>query len=225
MKQKSRFSKIYAILGILALLFLFAVNSTYAYFSAQKTINKSGKMDTMVVNWYGSVHRNLVDNTDNTYSINPATTSVARGDIITFADNEIVGFYCSGTPAYVRFWLEAKIADSTEDYSNYFELQFYVDDEYEIDETQNVTMVTGKDNTETGENENLTVYYYDEAIGSSSGANTVFISGVKLDENAPMELLGQNGLTLTLHFDAVQAGNSAFESYFDDWKGYSPYWE
>ena len=219
MKQKSKYSKIYAILAILALLFLFAFNATYAYFSAMKTLSKQSTMDTFAVNWYGSVQGEF---RGSSHTVNPASAEIARGDIIEFENSEIICFHTQGAPAYVRFWLEAKIADDKTDYSNYFELQFYVNDEDEIDETLNVTIVKGLDNAETGTNENLTMYYYDYAIGAIDGSEKTLslISGIKFDEDAPMNLLGESGLTLTLHFEAVQAGNSAFESYFDDWKGY-----
>ena len=180
-------------------------------------------MGSMTVYWRGSVHQNLTGANNNTYVIEPAESSIARGQTVGFADDEIIGFRVEGSSAYIRFWLSA-VANGT-DYSQYFTLAFYVNEETEQDENANVSIVTGLDNPETGVNENATMYYYDYAIGTKEGYNQFVISGITFAEDVPIELLGTNNLTITLYYEAVQASNGAFQSVFDDWRGYSTEWK
>jgi len=217
MKQRSKYSKLYAILSVLVLLLLFAVNSAFAYFSAKKEVNKQGNMGTMHVVWNGSKNGRLTNATNNTYIVSPKENSIARGQTVAFANDEVIGFeVVEGTPAYVRFWLTAVVGGN--DYSEYFTLDF-VEADSDI-----VTIATGLDNDNTTDVvENVTMYYYNYSI--REGSIPRMISGVTMAEDAPMGLLGQNGLTITLYFEAVQASNSAYLAVFDDWRGYSADWE
>lgn len=215
MKQNSKTNKIYLVFIALALLFLLAVNSTYAYFSATSGLDGSMDFATLSVEWYGGESGSL-ESSDGTIEVTPSSLAISRGGEFGLkygGTEQDFGFNVLGAPVYIRFYVDAFVEGDETNYGKYFQLQFNDNAEYWISSVERDSV------------DNI-VYYYDDTLGArDSGAeSTTLISAIKFLEDAPAELL-ETTITLTLHFDAVQAENEAYLSVFDDDYGYSQYWE
>jgi len=229
MKQKSASSKIYAIFIALALLVLLAVNVTFSYFSAQKTVTGSASMGRIQIQWInGSWYSGLtneiqVSAVDKTSGV--ALENLSRGmefnlQAATASGGTVnlTNLGLTGTPfkTYARFWVEAYIAGDTTNYGQYFEL---------VIDSSKVTKQTMQRMEDSEAVETNVIYYVNNAI-SATQQQLSLISGMKLLEDAPMLLLNST-ITVTIHLDGVQAYNQAHTKVWNtttDWKGYLSSW-
>ncbi len=230
MKQKSRYSKLYAILALLALLFLLCINVTSAYFSAQKRLEETSSMVDLSAAWM-CTHDDgskILSATNNIVEVEPSTGTITRGQFFGFnivdGDTKIndctLGFNVSGCPAYVRFWVTAypivgENVVTDINYGKYFTL--------DVGTAAIMELKENPDNLEDEENEiyeTNNIYYLKQAVGAyvGSGSRGV-ISQMKLNEDAPASVMGKT-FQIRIHFEAVQAANQAYKTVFNDWKSY-----
>ena len=238
MKKKSYDIKIYLALIALALIFLLGINVTFAYFSAKSELNGSSEMSNLEFVW-ATATQTYEEGKE--VSITPNTTNgvISRGTTFGFyienieSDDEVVdennmyGLLAKPYTAnsYIRVWVDAyEVIDSEtltlgdENFGRYFQIQFTDYDPAGI---------TRYESTERsdGNQTNIITYFTFEADDEYKVNNILllFISGIKLLENAPLQILDKD-IKLTLNFEAVQSENGAYLSVFNDWKGYSSSW-
>ena len=223
-KNKKHEYKIVTFSIIIVLLFLFAFNITYAYFTATGSINGSLNFSNLDVK-FGYRRNNTVYETIDTQTlvVAPNTTMVSRGDNFTLLygtyNIDYLYFTASSDSCdyYVRFMLNAyKInadnsIDESVNYGRYFEIKC----------ANNVfTLVRDKTNTvDTTQINN--VYYMTSTL--TNGQYYRFCDSITLLDSAPTDILDTN-IQLQITFKAVQQPNEAFKSVFDDGWGYNSSW-
>lgn len=220
MRKISKESKLYPILVIVTLIFLLSINVAYAYFTSRSYVVGDTNFATLDVGWiYRKESGSSAIDIANSSTINPVLSSINRGETVSFkigGDSvNSLGFKTleGSTGAYVRFWVDAYIVDSTNsdgtlnlgsvNYGKFFQL-----------------MISGvvPESNYSEENPPLNIVYYTSVSGMSW-----CIDSIKLLEEAPIDLLSKE-VSLSISFEAVQSSNEAFKSVFNDWKGYSDSW-
>lgn len=220
MRKISKESKLYPILVIVTLIFLLSINVAYAYFTSRSYVVGDTNFSTLEVGWvYRKESTSSAIDIANSSTINPVLSSINRGEAVNFkigSDSvNSLGFRTldGSTSAYVRFWVDAYIVDSTNsdgtlnlgsvNYGKFFQI-----------------MISGvvPESSERTQGSNSNIIYYASVSGTSW-----CIGSIKLLETAPIDLLSKE-VSLSISFEAVQSSNEAFKSVFNDWKGYSDSW-
>ena len=219
-KNTSKQIKLLGLLVILTLIFLFAFNVTYAYFTASKRVTGNIQFSNLDIRFaYRSNNVDTIVNTD-TLTIYPSESTgvISRGGTIYLAtesgaDIQYLAFSSTSdsTPSYIRYRINAyKVINETIDdsvnYGQYFEFQ-------------GGNFVTRR--ILTVGNETNAIYYIEEEVAGN--VRRVFASSIKLLETAPVALLNSQ-INLSITFEAVQSENQAYLSVFNDGWGYLESW-
>lgn len=220
MKNTSKQIKLLGLLVILTLIFLFAFNVTYAYFTASKRVTGNIQFSNLDIRFaYRSNNVDTIVDTD-TLKIYPSDSTgvISRGGTIYLAtesgaDIQYLAFSSTSdsTPSYIRYRINAyKVINETIDesvnYGQYFEFQ-------------GGNFVTRR--VLTVGNETNAIYYIEEEVAGN--VRRVFASSIKLLETAPVALLNSR-INLSITFEAVQSENQAYLSVFNDGWGYLESW-
>ena len=209
MKAKNKKTNIVGIIIALMMVFLCAINVTYAYFTTQHSVQSTGNFPYMSVMWYIDKTQQLTEET--TISITPSIDKINRGDSFTFENTGAVSIYVTGVSAYVRFWVDAYVVtdvsqgtiDTSQNFGKYFEL--------DIDANEVARYQKASNN----------IYYMIQPISNSAQQ---VASSITFALNSP-DILMTKTLQISISFDAVQAQNKAYKKVFDDSKGYYADWE
>ncbi len=222
MKIKNKEIKIISLFVVLALIFLFSFNITYSYFTsthqASGDINFSNLNVRFAYTTTASMASPIVV-TESTLSVRPSDSSgtISRGTTFQLAledgtDLSYLAFNASSDScsSYIRFRINAYQVedgniDNTVNYGRYFE-------------------ISGSGFTSSSlsvNNVTNTIYYMTNALNANQ--TVVFATGIKLLEEAPVDLLNSQ-VRLYIEFEAVQSANQAYLSVFNDGWGYSANW-
>lgn len=222
MKIKNKEIKIVGLFVILALIFLFAFNVTYSYFTSSYQVTGNINFSNLNVRFaYTTVSSPaapiVVD--EATLTIRPSDSSgtIARGTTFQLAldngtDLSYLAFNASNDScsSYIRFRINAyKVEDSNIDNTINYGQYFEIDGNGFTSSLQTVNNVTN------------TIYYMTNELNADQ--TVVFATGIKLLEEAPVELLNSQ-VRLYIEFEAVQSANQAYLSVFNDGWGYSANW-
>ncbi len=220
MKYTGKHIKILGLIVILTLIFLFAFNVTYSYFSAIDRVTGNIVFSNLNVRFaYRSNNVDTVVN-DTSLTIIPSASSgtISRGSTFNLAlsDGTEISYLAFNSSSdscasYIRYRINAyKVNDGVEDtsinYGQYFQF------EGSLDVVREIRTVAGETNA---------IYYIKESVSANS--RRVFASSITLLESAPVSILNSQ-LKLTITFEAVQSANKAFTVVFDDGWGYLNTW-
>lgn len=217
MKKVSKATNIVSLAVIITLIFLCAINITYAYFSATKYVAGQTAFSDFNVNFRYKNSNTYVAVEETELDIYPVNEYVEVGTAIDLklSDNtpiSLIGFELgeNSTTAYIRFWIDAYVYENdvqqTENYGKYFEFV-------------NLNASNFSTSSKTVSGQVNTIYYYDKIL--TGGIDVA--SQISLSLDAPTDLFGKS-LKISICFDAVQSQNEAFKTVFDDEKGYSSAW-
>lgn len=240
MKKASKSAKIIVSFALIMLAFLCSLNVTYSYFTASAkesgTLNFSDVDVRFVYNT--SYPEDYETNSSYTINLYPTSGSIARGAEFELSDAEageaIHSLEIKRMPntadAYVRFWIDAYVYNSETqqiDKSVNYGKFFFIDINEEIEQ-----YVTRGNSAGENDTEGDWCYYLIYPLMSSSLSldigNSLIFQDVKNEQGTvveaiPNEVLGTK-LKITMTVEAVQYAHKAFESEFNDEKGYYVGW-
>ena len=220
MKRTGKQVKLLGILVILTLIFLFAFNVTYSYFTATDRVVGNIEFSNLDVRFaYRSNNVDTVVDSESLSVIASASSgTISRGSTFNLAltdgtDISYLAFNSSSDScsSYIRYRINAyKVVNGVEDtsvnYGQYFQF------EGGLDIIREIKTVAGETNA---------IYFVSEAVAGNT--RRVFADSITLLDTAPVTMLNSQ-IKITITFEAVQSANQAFTAVFNDGWGYLESW-
>lgn len=238
MKQNNKQLRITYVIMFLVFALMCISNVTYSYFTATSSAEGSLNFENINVEFqYVLNGESTKIEKNDTLEVAPIEGTIDRGVPFTFAIEDsgtykaIDGLIIknSGCEVYVRFWVDAYLKSDTEhtgiNYGKYFFFESSIG-------------YTNEDGVDKSGNKISNCYYVTSKMDTSYFAmcgigNTLTLSDIykydyesgeeELVAEIPMDIFGEE-LEIFISFEAVQAANKAFESVFNDERGYYKDW-
>ncbi len=237
MTKVSKYSKILLTVTLIVLAFCCSFGVTNSYFTASSSRSGNLTFHNLEVKFKAVDSQGATLSEASPIILYPMTAAIIRGEAFnlsltennqTAIGNLAVANTEESIEAYVRFWIDAYIVDSTKpegvdtktNYGEYFLLNYNADS-VSKGEAKNPTVAT----------ESSWCYYVKGILvpkGSEDGyssiniGNTLTLSETVTDEIFS-ELVGHQ-LRISITLQAVQSANGAVRSEFNDVKGYYTRW-
>lgn len=234
MKFKSKHLNVIVSMFLLIVAVFSAINVSYSYFTSKAS--KSGNIEMGALQTYFRYQTTTSSNIDKGNVLELyAEEEIEIGVKFNFGIKESETVYKrienlsifnhrDSCECYVRFWIEAYVVESgvankSIDYGRFFAIETY--------------NIIGANGIVRGGVENAYCYFIKNPLGIENGTNLMslgntlilqdIMNGTTLVEAVPTDILGED-IEILLSFEAVQNGNRAFESVFNDQRGHYDQW-
>ena len=234
MKSNTKFLKTLISLVLLMFAVFSAVNISYSFFTSANSTQGNISMGDMLVSFRfkaeGSPAEEL--NKGSSITLTSANIVIERGVPFKLKLIDGVNFYNiqdlsiikeEGCDVYVRFWVEAyRVVGNNPDLSVDYGKYFFFTRHGTVGNVNNFSRATSEPYC----------YYIEKALyddesdpstNSLSLGDEMTLQDISADDAVPIDLLGER-IQIRVSFQAVQKANKAFQSVFNDDKGYYNKW-